>query len=153
MGNLYTPHGDLIVGTREQVLTTSAFGKGAVVRQPNGAFYIKDYSGDSEAHWDTQEQVIENGQPLWVDENEQEWQEKDLIFYEDGHEPAVELDDAAQSLEGEMLAALRSAATQFRFYETVHRSKGTLDGSIKADVNAQLAAKMEAVLQKREAAQ
>lgn len=43
----------------------------------------------------------------------------------------------------ELLAGVEESAKQFRFYETSHRMKGTPESDEKAQVNADLAYKLE----------
>lgn len=46
----------------------------------------------------------------------------------------------------DLLSLCRKAAGQFRFYERQHRAKGTPEADAKAEVNAALAAEIEAVI-------
>ncbi|MBP0948903.1 hypothetical protein JTA33_00375 [Pseudomonas sp. 20GA0080] len=48
----------------------------------------------------------------------------------------------------DLLADLREAASTLRRYEAIHRSKGTDDSAEKAEVNAALAARFEATIDK-----
>lgn len=45
----------------------------------------------------------------------------------------------------ELLAGVEESAAQFRRYEFLHRGKGTPDGDEKAQVNANLAYKLEQI--------
>lgn len=53
----------------------------------------------------------------------------------------------------DLLAELREAATIFRRYEQLHREKGTVDGELKANANADRAARIEAAIAKATSAE
>lgn len=48
----------------------------------------------------------------------------------------------------DLLADLQEAAATLRRYESLHRAKGTDDSTVKAEVNATLAARFEATIAK-----
>ena len=51
----------------------------------------------------------------------------------------------------ELLSDLQEATATLRRYETSHRAKGTEESTVKAEVNAQLAARFEATIAKAQA--
>lgn len=55
------------------------------------------------------------------------------------------VDSALTRTAPELLAAVEEAAAQFRFYEEQHRAKGTPEADKKAEVNNELATRLEAL--------
>lgn len=68
----------------------------------------------------------------------------------DGHwaQQFWEIGREESSLQETLIADLIDAAAQLRAYEILHRAKGTAESTVKAEVNAKLAARFEATIAK-----
>ena len=81
-GTLYAPNGQEIMGTLEVIHGRAGIMPGTVIKKDDGTFDF-DYDGDTEVFWDEQLTKTEEGQRIFLDEEGNEWYEKDLILNEE----------------------------------------------------------------------
>ena len=79
MNNLYAPNGKEIMGTLEVIHGQAGIMPGTIKRNDDGTFDF-DYDGDTEMFWDEQRTKTEEGQRIFLDEDGNEWYERDLVL-------------------------------------------------------------------------
>ena len=72
---VFSPTGDPIVGTLERV-----FGVAYCNFEAAETGFTATYVGETKLHWDGQQSVTKIGQLVFVDENGNEWLERELII-------------------------------------------------------------------------
>ena len=80
-GKFLTPTGKELAGTLEAFDWAVALTTG-VSREIDGTFE-PGYEGTTDIDWNTQHTVYEDGQRVWVDEDNRLWREHELVFVPD----------------------------------------------------------------------
>lgn len=81
MGKLLSPTSTTIVGLLESCPGRSNISS-EITRKPDGTFEF-EYAGGTEMFWDDQRTVEREGQRVFLDEDGDEWLERELILVED----------------------------------------------------------------------
>jgi len=94
----YAPNGTLITGTKDSLFATAELGEGTFSRAADGSI-VAEGGGGSKMDWDSQRTVVQRGQPMWMDDEGEEWPECALILVENELDYIDDEDDPAH---GEM---------------------------------------------------
>jgi hypothetical protein len=77
-----SPTGSEIVGTLERLSGVAYTSPDRFQRLSDGSLYI-EHAGETKVFWDGQATVRRNGKAIFVDDDGAEWNEDDVVVYDD----------------------------------------------------------------------